>query len=116
MIGYNKAIFYMVRFIIFMGVFPFAFYAYLLSWFDFKGLTTRGWIDFFGSLFIILLILLFSLFPKFMSNVFWMASEEKKCEYIFIVEIIVAILLTIPTIWFFWILFSGSLLRGLAEL
>jgi hypothetical protein len=117
MAGNNNRAFYLIRFIIFLGATPFAFLVSLPVMLGFEDMSTVNWVNFSLLVFITLLLLIISLFPKFVSRlIFWRASDENRIIYIKRVEIIFAFLVIVPLILFLWSIISGKLLRGLAEI
>ncbi len=112
-----KSAFIVSRVIVFIGAFPFAFLALLFPLLGFKDTTNTDWHHFVLFVTITLFLFIISLFPKVASNVlFWRYSEEKKALYMRRVEVITAIVVASPLIFFLYLLLSGGLVRGLAEL
>jgi len=113
----SKSTFIVERVIVFIGAFPFIFLALLFPLLGFKDTTNKDWHHFIWFVAITLFLFFISLFPKAASNVlFWRSSEEKKALYIRRVEVITAILIAFPLIFFLYLLLSGGLGRGLVEL
>lgn len=113
----DKSLFNVLRFIIFLGTIPLVLLVILIALLGFNEMAASIGFLLVGAL-ILLPLFSISLFPKRVAHVlFWGESEEKKELYMWHFVIVVALLVALPVLIFFlYLIFSGSLGRGLAEL
>jgi hypothetical protein len=113
----NKVVFNVTRSMVFLGAFPLALFAILIVFLGLNTMISQNWVGFSGLVLIPLFLFFISLFPKYASRVlFCWASEEKKALYIRRFIIVVALVVSVPLIYFLIVLFSRSLIRGIFKI
>ena len=112
----NKVVFNVTRSMVFLGAFPLALFAILIVLLGLNTMATQNWVGFSGLVLIPSFLLIISLLPKCASRVlFCWATEEKKALYIRRFIIVVAVVGSVPLIYFLIVLFSRSLIRGFSK-